>query len=112
MTQSFEKPTGFENDLSGYQVVAYDACCGEPVAWGFKVIRHLGDERFNLLRSKYNLEYVSNGWVLIVKELTRDEAMQKYGAITAEEFGPRGGWKSVVFGEKKFFSKQLKSERK
>lgn len=45
---------------------------------------------------------------LIDKFLTRDEAIKKYGEITDEEYGTRGGWKSVTFGETKFNHKLLK----
>lgn len=107
-----QKPKGYESMLSDYQVVAVDAFCGEPVAWGFKIIAHLGEELFENLRQYGSLKCIDMGkWVLVVKSLTRAEAEEKYGPVTEEIFGPRGGWKSVTFGEKKFSSEYLRPER-
>ncbi|MFB6457071.1 hypothetical protein ACE38W_17505 [Chitinophaga sp. Hz27] len=49
-------PAGYENELSDYQSVITDNWCGETIAWGFKIIRHLGDERFHQLRKYGQLE--------------------------------------------------------
>jgi hypothetical protein len=103
-----KKPEGYENDLGSYGLVASDRICGEPIAWGFKLVRHLGDDRFNNLRKFGILECYHPNWYLIVKTLTREEAIEKYGPITNEEFGPRGGWRSVTFGNKKFGSDYLR----
>jgi hypothetical protein len=51
-------------------------------------------------------------WFLITRKLTREEAIQKYGPISDEEIGPRGGWKSVTFGSTRFCSSYLRPERK
>lgn len=109
-----KKPAGYENDLSDFGIVIYDGWCGEPIAWGFKIIRHLGEERFQNLWKYGRLECVggSGQWVVVTKTLTREEAVKKYGEITNEEFGPRGGWKSVTFGDKKFISDILRPEKK
>lgn len=106
--ESHEKPTGFEGDLGSYGIAFYDGNCGEPIAWGFKIIRRLGDERFNELRKFGPLECIYPDWYLVTKTLSREEAIKKYGDIKEEVFGPKGGWKSVTFGEKKFVSKLLK----
>jgi hypothetical protein len=42
--------------------------------------------------------------VVVTRKLTREEAAQKYGEITKEGFGPRGGSRSVTFGDKKFIN--------
>lgn len=55
-----------------------------------------------------NIECAYPNWFLITKTLTRDEAIKKYGPMTAEDVGPRGGWRSVTFGNKKFLSKSLR----
>src|SRR3990167_965684 len=106
------KPKGYENDLSEYGPQIYDGYCGEPIGWGFKILNHLGEERFNGLYKFGDLECVNGEhlqsiWSLIVKHLTREEAAEKYGAITNEEFGPRGGFRSVTFGDKKFISRGM-----
>lgn len=88
----------------------YDSYCDEPVAWGYYLNRNMPSESFNELRSLGTVEYIDDDktWFLITRVLTREEAIIKYGQITEEIFGPRGGWKSVTFGSKKFSSKRLK----
>lgn len=103
-----EKPISYENDLSDFKPCIFDSGCGECIGWGFEIIHHLGDERFDALRQFGDLRCVYPTWYLITKTLSREEAIQKYGNITKEEFGPRGGYKSVTFGEKLFLSKHMK----
>jgi hypothetical protein len=111
----YQKPSDFENCLSVFGPVVYDSWCGEPVAWGFKIIRHLGEDLFRELGKHGQLKCVDgfNGsWALVVKTLSRADAITLYGEITNEIFGPRGGWKSTTFGDKKFVSEFLKPEKK
>ncbi len=111
MQENVEKPKGFENDLGSYGVCFYDSHCGEPVSWGFKIVNHLGEQRWAELghfgdmqctHGSYNVN-----WYLIVKELTKEEALEKYGPVTNLEVGPRGGFRSVTYGDKKFLSRKL-----
>ena len=100
-------PAGYENDLSDYQEVGFDAYCGKPLSWGFRLRGHLGEDRFNALRQHGELVCVGfpNGrWSLIVKRLSKQEALDRYGAVTQEERGPRGGFRSITFGTTKFIS--------
>ena len=109
-----QKPPGFEDHLSGFGPVLFDGYCGEPVAWGFKIIRHLGEELFRELGKHGQLECI-NGFnsslALVVETLSREKAVLLYGEITNEVFGPRGGWKSTTFGKKNFVSKFLKPKK-
>ena len=107
-----EKPKGYEKELANFAPVIFDGQCGEPIGWGFQIVSHLGDERFNELRKFGELECIYPTWFLVTEKLSREEASKKYGEVTAEEFGPRGGWRSVTFGTKKFISKYLKSNKK
>lgn len=102
------KPKGFENCLSEYGLQLYDGYCGEPIMWGFKILYHLGEEKFRELGKFGDLECSYPNWFLITKKLTREEAIKKYGTITDEEYGPRGGWKTSTFGEKRFCSQVLR----
>jgi len=66
----------------------------------------ISSERFNELSKVCKTECASMGdWFVLDKRLTREDAIAKYGKITDEEFGPRGGYKSVTFGDKKFISR-------
>ena len=58
-------------------VLSYDMGCGEPVKW------------------------ISDG---VYHELSKDEAVSKYGDITDIKRGPRGGFKSVTFGDRMFLT--------
>ncbi len=111
------KPFGYESELSDFKPCLFDACSGEPVAWGFQIQKQLGDDRFSALRKLGELECCYSGyspiWFLVVRRISRKEAIAKYGPITNEEYGPRGGWKSVTFGTTRFISKTFwKKKRK
>lgn len=105
-------PAGYEEDLSGYGPVLTDGMSSQPIGWGFVVRRHLGDERFGALRSYGEMECVDHrggpgAWALIVKRLTFEEAVAKYGAVTKIDRGPRGGFRSITFGATCFLARQL-----
>ncbi len=110
-----QQPSGFEQYLSKFGPVLYDGYCGEPVAWGFKIVARMDEILFRELGKYGQLECIEYGfdtkWALITKTLSREEAIEKYGPITNEVFGPRGGWKSTDFGSKQFISKYLKPEK-
>ena len=78
--------------------------------WCFELLKRITETRFEALRQFGSLECSYPTWFLITKALTRKEAIEAYGAITDEEFGPRGGWKSVTFGDKKFISRKLRAK--
>ena len=108
MIVEVDKPLGYETELGPYGPCIFDGWCGETIAWGFRIVSRLGDDRFNALMGHGSVECVGGDWFLIVRKLTRSEAAGKLGDVTDEEFGPRGGWKSVTFGETKFISRQMK----
>lgn len=102
-------PSNYEDYLSPFQACLFDGYCGEPVAWGFKIVHRMNDEQFSELHSHGKVVCGGLGhWYLILKELTRAEAEEKYGAVTDEVFGVRGGWKRVTFGTTTFMSRQFK----
>jgi hypothetical protein len=105
------KPQGYEEYLSNFKPCLFDSACGEPVAWGFEIVGRLDSDGFERLKQFGDLECYEQKWFLIIKHLTRTEAIERYGKVSAEEFGPRGGWRSVTFGEKKFMSKFLRGTR-
>jgi hypothetical protein len=106
---NIQKPIGYEKDLSPYDEVVYDGYCGEPVGWGFRIRRHLGQERFEQLRNFGRLEYLGpHDWVLVTHTLSRVEAEMKYGPITEEERGAGGGFRSITFGTTKFIADYLR----
>jgi hypothetical protein len=107
------KPSGHESCLSDFGPCVFDGCCGEPVGWGFRIIERIDAQRFAALGAHGSLECLYSEslqpqWYLVTKWLSREEAQRKYGDITAEKFGPRGGWKSVTFGGKTFISPHFK----
>lgn len=107
-------PVGFEDALGDFGPQLYDGYCGEPIAWGFPITKYLGTERWEELKQLGAVEYGSwdshagrGRYYFITRWLTREEAEQTYGPVTEEEYGPQGGWKSVVFGDKRFLTKHL-----
>ena len=113
-----EKLIKHDVDLSKYkdyisseeEAVAYDSDCGEPIKWGYKIINRMPEDLFNSL---YNikwgkLECIEWGhWAIVTKNLEYEEAVEKYGKVTNEEFGPRGGFRSITFGTTCFVNRQL-----
>jgi len=85
-----------------------DGSCSEPIMWGHRIVSRMGEELFNKVRANCRLECIEFDWFIITKVLSREEAIEKYGEITNEEFGVRGGWKSVTFGNKRFISKTMR----
>lgn len=108
MKEITQKPNGFEENLGPFGPQLYDTYSGEPVSWGFKIISRMEQEKFEQLRSTSNVECCYPEWYVITKTLTRDEAIQKYGPVTNEDFGPRGGWRSITFGTTTFLSKSVR----
>jgi hypothetical protein len=107
-----DKPPGYEDDLSDYGPQITDGYCGKTIGWGFAIIRHLGDEGFNALGRAGSLEcvqgeHLESHWYLITDWLTPEEAVQEYGPVKELVLGPLKGFRSVIYGEKKFVSKRL-----
>lgn len=100
------KPKGYEEYLSDYGEMIFDGWCGKCIGWGFKLIAHLAEDKFEKLRAMYELECIYPSWFLVMKWLSKKEAEKKYGKITNIERGPRGGFKSVTFGKTRFISKR------
>lgn len=115
-----EVPDEFKEYLSEFGVLYYDSSCKEPVTWGYRIIKHLGEEKWGQLNN-YGmtkcLGYSSGfggylpqhaDWILITKQLTRQEAIDKYGAIAEqgleENKFPYGRRKYTVFGKTKFYN--------
>lgn len=103
------KPAGYEHMLSDYRVVISDSGCGEPIAWGWHIVQTLGETAFKLLQRDYDVQCLKKGvWVVVSKWLTVDEATQKYGPCTGVTRGPRGGFKTISYGQKTFKSSRMK----
>ena len=100
----------FGPDISGYGPQLYDSNCGEPIAWGYKILRHLGEDKWQKIGEYGRLECNYPSWFVITKFLTREEAIEKYGEVTSEERGPRGGFRSITFGSKNFCRRELADE--
>jgi hypothetical protein len=104
-----EMPSELRIAFGNYAPCIFDSACGEPVGWGFKLLRELSRERWS--EAQHYGELVFGGaigsWVLVTKWLTPAEAIEKYGDVTDIERGPRGGFRSVVYGDKRFLSKRL-----
>lgn len=107
-------PEKFNSFLGAYGPVSFDSWCGEPVMWGYPIKQRLGEELWAELSQFGQLEYVGgheNGnWALIIKRLTRGDAIEQYGPQTSIDIGPRGGFRSITFGTKTFCQKWLRGD--
>ena len=92
---------------NSYKEQLFDSYSGECTGWGYKIMKHCGDEIWKELSQLGSLECAYPNWFLILKKLTVDEAVEKYGQVTEVETGVRGGFKTATFGTCKFCSKDL-----
>ena len=108
------KPKGFETALGEYGTAFYDMG-GAPIAWGFEILEHLGEERWAELSKFGSLECIhgsySSTWYLVTKFLTKEEAIKQYGPVNHLDVGPRGGFHSVMYGKKKFYDHRFDPRR-
>lgn len=97
--------------LGGYGDCVYDGWCGEVIGQGYPVRRHLGETLWAKASQYGDLECLGMGnWFLVREKLTLEEAITKYGNVTEMEVGPRGGYKSITIGDKKFITRQMRPE--
>jgi hypothetical protein len=104
-----EMPANLRSSFGDYGPQLYDGYCGEPVAWGHKLLARLDEDRWRQASAYGELEcaHETGDWFLITKVLAPNEARTQYGEVADLELGPRGGFKSVTYGTKKFGSKRL-----
>jgi len=102
-----ELPEDIKDFFGSFAPCIFDAWCGECIGWGFKPNQHLGDILFSKCREYGKWVCLYPNWYLVTKELTPLQATGKYGKITALELGPRGGFRSVTYGDKRFLVKEL-----
>lgn len=100
----------FRSALGEYDVIEWDLECGEPLAWGWPIIARLSEDQFNELHTMAPLICITfRQWAVVDSTLTIEMAVEKYGPIVERERGPRGGFISVTFGEKKFVSRRFQN---
>lgn len=88
--------------LSEKEFELKDSYSGKPVAY-YKIQRiRIPEELFSKNRDKMLYSNCNETWMYLTRKVTRKECIKLYGPITHEEYGPRGGWKSVTFGTTKF----------
>lgn len=86
-----------------------DESCNEIIFSGRKIIKIIPQHIMDDFKKNNEIIYHDGGnYQLVDNLITRDKAIEKYGEISFEEYGPKGGWKSVTFGTTKFTSKLLK----
>lgn len=87
----------------------------EPIAWGHSIERRLGVEVWDDLKNQgFKFSVVARHgsycvWALITKELSKEEAENKYGPVTSHLFGSGKGFKSITFGSQTFKHQQFRN---
>ena len=88
-----------------------DVNCGKRIAWGRKIKSGvcIPDPIMNGFKENLDLEYFDGeGWVLVNGRVSVDELVELYGDITDVQYGSKGGWKSITFGETEFTYRKLR----
>jgi hypothetical protein len=107
-------PKILEPYLGPYQVCFCDSYSGEPISWGYPVLKRLGPDLWEQAQQHGTMKCdhgLDGKWYLIARVLTLSEARKQYGDVTHLEIGPRGGFRSVTFGKTKFCAKELDPRR-
>jgi hypothetical protein len=107
------KPRGYEAAFGDYGPQFYEH--GTPVLWGFKLLHQVGEAGFLALKAVgawyYQRRDPPPGYYLITKQLTRQEAIAQYGAVTAEEYGAYGSWQATTFGTTRLACRSVRPVR-
>ena len=110
-------PPGYGEVLSPvFETLLLDKGCREPIGWGFRILKKVEDEALNdALKKHGDIEFLHGAvdatdaqFGLIVRWLTEEEAAIKYGKRGPVEFGPRGGFKQVLYGDKAFNHRKMR----
>ncbi|APU89014.1 hypothetical protein Rctr197k_231 [Virus Rctr197k] len=108
-------PSGYSEVLDGtYQLLLRDKGCNEPIGWGFGIKMKIEDKALNdALKTHGDIEFLHGAiegfeFGLVVRYLSEEEAVAKYGPRGAVSFGPRGGFKQVFYGTKAFNHRKMK----
>lgn len=104
------KPLGFESDLGSFEALHFDNISQEPVAWGFRLLTSLSKESLKSLRQYGSLQCLhededEGDLCLLVRHLSHNEAISKYGAPTRVECGPNGAYRACTYGNTMFSTK-------
>lgn len=104
-----ELPERLRPFFGEYGIVLYDSYCGEAIAWGFRAQTHLGKDLWAEAEKLGTWECIEQGvWVLVVRWLTPEEAIETYGPLIDIEEGLGSVYRSATYGAKKFVSSWLK----
>ena len=96
-----DPPAEYQDAIGQFGVVLVDG--DTPVAWGWRIVRPVGESRFEALRASHAVACIAMGeWCIIATTLTAEEAEKRYGAVTNIERGPRGGYRSITYGKTTF----------
>lgn len=100
-------PNDMKEHVGDFKPCSFDSHCGETVGWGYPINKRLGEELWSKVSQHGEMWCSYPNWYLITHWLTPEEATKKYGKVTSEERGPRGGFRSVTYGKTTFSSKHL-----
>ena len=109
-----DKLTKFSKYLSKYKAVHFEN--GIEVAWGHDIVTHMDDALYTELKLLFKPLGIRNGmnvrYYIVTKELTHEDLVAMLGRFTKEVRGPNGGFKSITFKDKTFYSRSLAAPKR
>lgn len=106
-------PAEFAEVLGTYATLVIDKGCREPIGWGFRILRKLEDPEAEAMKRIGDIDWLGpDEFGLIVRWLSEEEAEAKYGKRGDVEFGPKGGFRQVMYGDKAFNHRKMKPRGK
>lgn len=64
-------PEKLSKSLSSYGPKIFNSTNGKPIGWGYKILEHLGEEKFNELQKYGETKCIYPHWFLITKQTTK-----------------------------------------
>lgn len=109
-------PAGFEKWLSPvFETLLHDKGSNTAIGWGFKLTAKIEDDTVAArLKEHGDIEFLhtqtadgANEYGLVVLWLSPEVAERKYGKPSGLEFGPRGGFRQILYGKTVFNHRRM-----
>lgn len=108
-------PKAFKEWLGPFQTLVIDKGCREPIGWGFKILKKIEDDAIAMaMKTHGDIDWLGTlnddgeqEFGLVIQWLTAEQATLRYGPQGDIVWGPRGGFKQVLYGTKAFNHRKM-----